>query len=72
MKKLKKNSFETAPPPYLRVWMTTPPYLKVWISHYMYVFFSQNNLSSLKGGWRLSMMYLLSLQMIPRAFAVIS
>ena len=30
----KKIILETAPPPYLRVWMTgPPPYLKVWIRH---------------------------------------
>ena len=30
-----KNNFESAPPPYLRVWMNPPPppYLKVWIHH---------------------------------------
>ena len=29
-----KKCFETAPPPYLRVWVTAPPpFLKVWIRH---------------------------------------
>ena len=27
----KKVFLETAPPAYLRVWITPPPYLKVWI-----------------------------------------
>ena len=28
-----KKNFESAPTPYLRVWMNPPTYLKIWIHH---------------------------------------
>ena len=39
-RRAEKKVLETAPPPYLRVWITAPPppYLKVWNRHWVYLF----------------------------------